>query len=189
MFERENKLEFVKERVCRILEEKAFVLVGIDGRCASGKSTFGEKLAKELDANLLHMDDFFLRPEQRSEKRLELPGENVDHERFLEEVLLPLAKNEAFFYRPFDCETLMLTQPVFVPEKRVAVVEGSYCFHPALKKYYDLKIFLTVDKEEQMKRLIERNGDYAKVFEAKWIPLEEKYFSAFAVESLADFVF
>ena len=32
-----------------------------------------------LGANLIHMDDFFLRPHQRSRERLAIPGENIDH--------------------------------------------------------------------------------------------------------------
>ncbi len=189
MFERENDILTVKDRVEALLKEKEYVLIGIDGRCASGKSTFAERLVGALHANLLHMDDFFLRPEQRSEARLQIPGENVDHERFLQEVLLPLSRNEAFSYRPFDCETLTLLPPVLVEGKRVSVVEGSYCFHKDLKGFYDLKIFLTVEKDEQMRRIVERNGDYAKVFEKKWIPLEESYFSAFAVQEEADLCF
>ena len=49
------------------------------------------------------MDHFFLRPEQRTPERLRTPGENVDHERFLEEVLCPLRAGRVFWYRPFDC--------------------------------------------------------------------------------------
>ena len=66
------------------------VLIAIDGRCGSGKSTLGEYLQKTAGAQLLHMDDYYLRPEQRTRERYETPGENVDHERFLEEVMEPL---------------------------------------------------------------------------------------------------
>ena len=59
------------------------VLIAIDGKCASGKTTLAERLALKYKANLFHMDDFFLRPFQRSEERLKVPGENIDHERFL----------------------------------------------------------------------------------------------------------
>ena len=46
------------------------------------------------------MDDFFLRPEQRTEERLKEVGGNVDRERFLEEVARPLTnKKKSFGYR------------------------------------------------------------------------------------------
>ena len=45
------------------------------------------------------MDDFFLQPDQRTKERFESPGENVDHERFEEEILIPLSKHEAVKFR------------------------------------------------------------------------------------------
>ena len=72
--------------------KKDHLLIAVDGRCGSGKSTLGAYLQQKMHGNLLHMDDFYLRPEQWTPKRQEEPGGNVDRERFLEEVLLPLHK-------------------------------------------------------------------------------------------------
>ena len=158
-------------------------IIAIDGRCASGKTTVAETLARSLNANLIHMDDFFLRPEQRSPQRLAIPGENIDHERFLTEVLQPLREGKRFTYRPFSCESMTLGIPVEVLPKPISIVEGSYSCHTALRELYDLRIFITVDPNEQMKRLRARNGPYAEVFRERWIPLEEAYFSNCNVES------
>ena len=158
-------------------------LVAIDGRCASGKSTLARALASRLDANLFHMDDFFLRPEQRTPQRLATPGENIDHERFLTEVLLPIRAGAPFSYRPFSCSSMSLEDPVTIHPKTVSIIEGSYSCHPLLRDHYDLRLFLTVPPEEQMRRLRERDGDYAEVFREKWIPLEEAYFSDCCVEA------
>ena len=57
------------------------ILVAIDGRCGSGKTTLGEYLKGQLDCNLFHMDDFFLRMEQRTPDRMKETGGNVDYER------------------------------------------------------------------------------------------------------------
>ena len=62
-------------------------LIAIDGMCGSGKTTLANYLAKELNASLFHMDDFFLQPHQRTPERLADPGGNVDYERFKAEVL------------------------------------------------------------------------------------------------------
>ena len=69
-------------------------ILAIDGRCASGKSTLGQELAEKWNASLFHMDDFYLQPHQRTEERLAEPGGNVDRERFLKEVLLPLRSGQ-----------------------------------------------------------------------------------------------
>ncbi|MDE7289412.1 MAG: uridine kinase [Oscillospiraceae bacterium] len=164
------------------------LIIGIDGRCAAGKTTLAANLQDETGCAVFHMDDFFLRLEQRTEKRLQTPGENVDHERFLEEVLLPLKSGEnPIVYRPYDCKKQALCGEISVQRLAVNIVEGSYSLHPSLWEFYDLRIFLTVDPAEQMRRIIRRNGkENAEVFRDRWIPLEEKYFSAFDIASRCD---
>ena len=58
------------------------MIIAIEGPCLSGKTTYANKLAAELSVscNVFHMDDFFLRPEQRTEERFNIPGGNVDYE-------------------------------------------------------------------------------------------------------------
>ena len=178
----EEKTDSVLSYIDRLFPEKERIMIAIDGRCASGKTTLASILEAHLDCNVFHMDDFFLRPEQRSEERLKKAGENVDHERFLSEILLPLSRGEAVSYRPFSCKLGALLPPVEVEPKRISVVEGSYACHPSLEGYYDLCIFSDVDPEEQVRRITDRNGkEGAECFRSLWIPLEEKYFEAYDV--------
>lgn len=93
------------------LQQKGRLIVAIDGRCGSGKSTLAARLARELRCSVFHMDDFFPRPEQRTAERLSQPGENVDHERFLAEVLLPLHNAQPVTYRPYLCARQQLGAP------------------------------------------------------------------------------
>ncbi len=170
----------------RLLETTPNATVAIDGRCGSGKTTLAAQLQRHYICNLIPMDHFFLRPQQRTPERLSAPGENVDHERFLEEVLLPLTRGEAFSYRPFDCSLMELVAPIAIAPAGLTIIEGSYSCHPDLWDHYDLRIFLTVDPEEQMRRITARNGAYANVFREKWIPLEEAYFAAYDLSSRCD---
>lgn len=171
-------------------QRKKFLLIAIDGRCASGKTTLASKLQASCECNVIHMDHFFLRPEQRTKERFQEPGGNVDYERFMAEVLLPLCSGETFSYRPFDCKTQTLMEPVSVNPLPITVIEGSYSCHPLLKDYYNLKVFLTTDPDEQMQRILHRNGaESAAVFRDKWIPLEEQYFEACQIEENCDIIF
>ena len=164
------------------------LLVAIDGRCASGKSTIAAALAERLGATLIHMDDFFLRPEQRSEERLAIPGENIDHERFLAEVLLPLREGSTVTYRPFSCARQALGEAVEAAVTPIVIIEGSYALHPRLRGMYDLRIFFTVDPGEQLSRLEKRNPAFLSSFKERWIPLEEAYFSACEVSRGAQII-
>ncbi|MBQ2308773.1 MAG: hypothetical protein II373_04265, partial [Clostridia bacterium] len=69
------------ESIDRLCREKSRVVVAIEGGSASGKSTLAEMLSEIYGCSLIHMDDFFLRPEQRSEQRLSEIGGNIDRER------------------------------------------------------------------------------------------------------------
>lgn len=176
----------------KLLEEikklnKPHIIIAIDGRCASGKTTLAEALQKELNCNVIHADNFFLRPEQRTEQRLNTAGGNIDYERLEKEVLIPLSREEEFSYRPYDCRTQSLTDPIFVGRHRINIIEGAYSCHPSLQKYYDCKVFMTVDPTEQLRRIEKRNGSEGlTVFKEKWIPLEERYFKECKTEEICD---
>ena len=157
-------------------------MVAIDGRCAAGKSTLAARVAKALLArgvgcSIVPMDDFFLRPEQRTPSRFAIPGENIDHERFLSEVLIPLHRGlSRISYRPFDCSRMTLAMPHTFDAKQVVLVEGSYCCHRNLFRYYDLRVFLDIDPARQKDRILKRNGEQIlQRFISEWIPLEEEY--------------
>lgn len=161
---------------------KEHILVAIDGPCASGKTTLARELSEQLSCPVIHMDHFFLRPEQRTSDRLSEPGGNLDRERFAKEVLIPLRTGKAFSYQPFRCSTSSLGEPIFIPEAPIILIEGSYSCHPDLRDAYDLCLYTSVSPEEQERRLLQREGE-AKLaaFKAKWIPMEEAYFKAFDV--------
>ena len=184
----EKILETAKHQINMLLEEKNFVIVAIDGKCTSGKTTLASQLAEIYDSNVFHMDDFFLRPEQRIPERFAEVGGNVDYERFHEEVLLPLKSGKAFSYRPFDCSTFTLAAPVTVAPKKLNVIEGTYSHHPYFGNPYDLKILLTVDEEIQRQRILERPAFLHKRFFEEWILMENRYFDGFAIPSEAGFI-
>ncbi len=161
--------------------------IAIDGRCASGKTTLAERLAAHLSCSVIHMDHFFLQPGQRTRERLNEPGGNIDRERFREEVIRPLRAGEDFSYRIFDCRTMDFGGSVSVRQAPVVIVEGAYSCHPEFLEYWNLTVFLSVDRKEQFRRIEKRNGKRrVEEFMERWIPLEEKYFTTFCVESKCD---
>lgn len=164
----------------RQLAEKKRVLLALEGGSAAGKTTLAALLAEIYpDSRVFHMDDFFLRPEQRTAERLAEPGGNVDYERFSQEVLLPLTRGEMVQYRPYDCHTRTAGGPVPMAPGALNIVEGAYSMHPALADGYDLSAFLRVSPEMQRARIRRRNDPEAQArFFNTWIPLEQRYFDA-----------
>lgn len=165
------------------------VCLAIDGGSGSGKSTFADMLSKIYDCNVFHMDDFFLRAEQRTKARYEEIGGNIDKERFLPEVLIPLAKNEPFSYRAFDCSTFSLTEPQYVEPKPLSIIEGVYSMHQQFRKFYNFSVFLNISEDMQKKRINKRNPpELAKRFFNEWIPLENRYFNEFNIKDQCDLI-
>ena len=71
-------LKALEEKITELLSGRERVIVGIDGFCAAGKTTLADRLSRKFDCNVFHMDDFFLRPGQRTPERRAEVGGNVD---------------------------------------------------------------------------------------------------------------
>ena len=179
-------MEAIKKKIDELLAKKDMVVVAIDGKCTSGKTTLAAKLAEVYDCNVFHMDDFFLRPEQRTAERFAEIGGNVDYERFKDEVLIPLKAGQAFSYRPFDCSTFTLADRVCVTPKKLNIIEGTYSHHPYFGGPYDMKILLTVDEETQRQRILQRPAFLHVRFFEEWIPMENRYLAGFDIPDRCD---
>ena len=165
------------------------IIICLEGGSASGKSTLALELKDKYECTLFHMDDFFLRPSQRTIERLNEIGGNIDVERFYEEIVEPILKNENVYYRKFDCSTQVLSEPISVEPKQLIIIEGAYSMHPLLQNIYDLKVFLDISKDLQILRINQRNSpNMAKRFFEEWIPLENKYFSTLKIKEKCDLV-
>ncbi len=166
------------------------VNLAIEGGSASGKTTLSELLQAVYGCTVFHMDDYFLRPHQKTPERLAQPGGNVDRERFLQEILLPLHQKQEVTYHPYDCHTRSLLSPITVLPTELTVIEGVYSMHPELTGYYDLSVFLDITPQLQEQRIQRRNSpETAKRFWEEWIPLEEEYFQAMQIKDHCNLIF
>lgn len=163
------------------------LLIALDGRCAAGKTTLANRLAEQYGWGVIHLDDFFLQPAQRTSQRLAEPGGNLDRERLISEVLLPLTRHRPGVYRVFDCRTMgFAAVPRPLPAAPVVLLEGSCACHPDLRPLCGLHVFLTVDPGEQLRRLTARNPARLQDFRTRWIPMEEQYFRYFHIPETCD---
>lgn len=164
-----------------LVSSQSPVIIAIDGVCGGGKTTLGEWLTTQYDCNLFHMDDFFLRKEQRTAERYAQPGGNLDYERFYEEILNPVLAGKECIYRKFNCSTFTLGEANRIAWKRLNIIEGSYSQHPYFGNSYQLRVFLDLSPEEQYTRLMNRVPEKINRFVEEWIPLENQYFEAYGI--------
>lgn len=177
----------VIKRIAELVGNGKPVLIAIDGRCGSGKSTMGQWMQEHFDCNLFHMDDFYLPFARRIPGWEKIASANMDLVRFLEQVITPVKRGEQIAYKAYNAHKDFYVSSIIGP-KELNIVEGSYCHHPRLREEYDITIFLTCEAAEQEARLRAREGEHFKSYQDRWIPLEERYFTQFAIEEKSDLV-
>jgi len=184
------------------LNNRKPLVIVIDGMAAAGKTTAALMLQRKIAGErglvsqeeteqkikIIHMDDFFLPPELRTEVRLSEAGGNVHYERFKEEVVTKLQRADGFEYRIFDCHVMDYVRTEKIDAlTEVVIVEGAYSLHPYFGKYYDQSIFYETDFETQKERILQRNGvKQWEMFSTRWIPMEMRYFEEFGIREKCD---
>lgn len=165
------------------------LVLALDGRCGSGKTTMAAALAQRFPASIvLHTDDFYLPPADRVPGWEQTPCANMDLARLRDEVLAPARAGKPVLYRAYSCR-----EGAYLPVQQLAaqplvILEGSYSHHPLLTDCETLRVFVTCSQAEQTRRLRAREGARYANFAARWIPLEEGYFAQYGIEERADFV-
>lgn len=171
-----------------LLKEREKIIIAIEGSCASGKTTLAKELEELFDCNIIHMDDFFLPFEMRTEERLSEIGGNIDYERFYEEVVKNLRSVSPFTYGKFDCSQGKIGRKIEIMPKQLTVVEGVYSMHPKFGNLYDLKIFLDITEETKISRLKKRSPEKLERFINEWIPKENRYFEHLKIKDKCDLI-
>lgn len=143
-------------------------LIIIDGMSCAGKTTLAEKLSEILDCDVIHIDDFFLPKSRQTDKT----AGNIDAERFKLQITNNLGNDIS--YEKYDCKSGTYSNPVKVRRGRV-IVEGAYSCHQSLGLKGGVRIFLEIDKEEQRRRVLQREAFPQRYFDI-WIPRETEYF-------------
>ena len=177
------------ECISKINQLKRPLIITIEGRSGSGKSTFAQLLSEVYDIPVVHMDEFFLQKEQRTQERLNEIGGNIDYERFYEEVIQPILNKKPFKYQIFDCSNMCINGSKEISFDLGVIVEGCYSMHPKFEEYSHLKVFMDIPKEIQKDRILKRNGEFMlKRFVEEWIPKENEYFDSFKIKEKANMI-
>jgi uridine kinase len=156
---------------CVLARQPGRVLIGIDGRTAAGKTSFGHELAHALAAQgstvLRASLDDFKRPWRDRHLYDRESGAGYYRNAFdyatLARLLLdPFSSGAADVAL---CSIDPLTQVdhsptrVPAPEGAVLIVDGVFAFRPEIDRWWDLRIWLDVDGQDSVARGVERDHD------------------------------
>lgn len=179
------------EKIEKVINERqlvAPVVISIDGPCGGGKTTLANEIERELGFNILHMDDFYLPFLKRNKNWMNIVAGHMDFERLIKNVLEPYKEKRKTNYISYDCHSDKYLQEIPIDLSKILVIEGSYTSHPILDEYVSLKIFVDIDKDEQVKRLARRNPDVVDKFLSMWVPFENRYFEELKIKEKSDLV-
>lgn len=165
------------------------ILIALDGRCGSGKTTLAAQLAERFPGSrTIHTDDYYLPPAPAGAGVGNTPLRQHGFKAPAGRGAEPRPAGQPFSYLAYSCREGAYLPPVSCQPARLVIVEGSYSHHPALADCYDLRVFVTCSKAEQTRRLQAREGARYPAFAQRWIPLEEGYFAKYSIEESADLI-
>lgn len=188
---REELLAFLVQEMVERKEEGKPLKVGIDGRCASGKSVLADELApalrgRGLDVLRPSVDGFHHQSEYRYRQgQYSASGyyEDAFNYRAVEECLLRPLSQHLF---PVLCRQVahdvrtdmpVNAPPVSVEAHSVLLFDGVFLFRSELDAYWDFRILLEIDADTSLSRAVRRDAaddpettrrKYAERYEPAW---------------------
>lgn len=165
-------LEEITPQICSRFEltSEKNLIVGISGIDGSGKSTVSNELESALSGRgitsaQINLDDFLNPKEIRHKNPNQIDGyfgDNFDFESLVTKVLEPARQSLSINCKipVLELETDQISEREFdFPGPGVLIVEGVFLFKKELRDLFDLKIWLQIDFEDAMERVLKRSRD------------------------------
>lgn len=189
-------IENVISKISELLQNNSKpVLVVLDGRSGTGKTTIAKQIANRLNGVEILADNFWVggsdeewdkrSPQEKSEQA-------IDWKRIKTDVLEPLLAGKSASWHPFNWKTGegLAEESIEAEPKKLVVLEGAYSSRPELQDIIDLSILVEVpDDANRRDRLINREGtEYMDNWHKRWDPAEDYYFSKVRPNSSFDMI-
>jgi uridine kinase len=157
-------------------------LVAVDGPSGAGKTRFALRLAKQLDAPVVHTDDLLDGWEDQF----------TFWERLEERVLGPLRRGETAFYQRYRWDRGAFDPvPLRLDPAPVVILEGVSSSRRGICPDLSLSVFVDAAPELRLARALARDGDDSLAFRAyleRWRSAEDRHFAADRTRQHADLV-
>ncbi|GGS52830.1 hypothetical protein GCM10010156_09410 [Planobispora rosea] len=150
-------------------------VVAVDGPGGSGKTTFAGRLARALDCQVVHGDDF------------PVPWDEPLGTWFAqveEQVLGPLSAGEPGGYRRYDWVRGVFAERVEVPVAPVLLLEGVSTARRTAPVAY--AVWVEAPRELRLARALARDGAAMEPQWRTWMRAEDEWFAADGTRARAD---
>ena len=156
----------------------ATLIVAIDGRSGSGKTTFAEQLATPLGASVLSLEVMYPGWDGLDEAAL----------RLVNDVLAPLSQGTQASIRRWDWEHSAEGKPEPVHACDILIVEGCGAGARAAASQTGLLVWMEAATEERYRRAMLREGDVYRDHWDRWAAQEDTTFAREQTRERADVI-
>lgn len=142
------------------LPKKQLLLIAIDGRPGSGKTTIAVKLEEALHAQAIYLDEFFIPIEQwPKDAKPQFPFFYFRYQEFIDGVKA-LASGKSFSYFSYDWESNDLSnQAKIIKPEGIIIVEGVSALNAELAALYDKRIWVASDRNSEFAAIAVRENE------------------------------
>lgn len=190
----------------KILTFEGRVLVGIDGKDASGKTRFADGFATYLAAHTerqvmrVSLDDFFNPRRIRKQNPDEPRGcyeDTFDYSAIRNKLLVPFKSKGEYVEKTFDynLDAYVKAEEKCATPETILVIDGVFLQRAEMVDFWDVVVLLRVEGdvaiERGTRRDAERIGDYGsarKKFTERYIASQKLYYDECHPEEKADIV-
>jgi uridine kinase len=150
---------------------RAKSIIAIDGPAGAGKTTLANRIASSFSGSSLqvHMDELYEGWENALSPKLTRTLVN--------QILLPVSQGKNFGFRKYDWFNSRFgeTQTFQVPD--LLIIEGVGSGQRAAGQYLNELIWIDIESELGLQRVLARDGEYLKVEMMMWQIREQEHFA------------
>jgi uridine kinase len=166
-----------------LCSQKTHPIIAIDGPAGAGKTTLAHEiflaLSPKMSVNVIHMDDLY-------------NGWDSALTDDLSEILQYLSaqhqRQEPTKISRYNWATSSSEPPEEMAPADLLILEGVGSGDKSMQDQFAALIWIDIDPEIGVKRVIERDGPGVRIQMQKWLGTQQQYFSQHSTREKADFI-
>ena len=158
-------------------------IIAIDGPAGAGKTTLAMQISQALSSRfsvaIVHMDDLY----NGWEGAL---GENLTEQ--LSKIIEAQRKSQSYALPHFDWNAHQYSTPRYLKPPQILILEGVGSARAIVRESATTTIWIEVDRNIGIERVIARDGDAIESHMKKWLIDQEIYFTSDKTRESAQFI-